>query len=217
MRRAIWFRRPARIVVVRGGWRNDHRFCRARAGNQRRSCACAAFYDAFLPAWIQAGQPEALFVLLLFSGAAGEARDAGIVCAGGRWRIGSCEQAWGHVPVLTCVGDNRDCLLVTHVERGFDFLGQNVRRYPNGKLLIKPSKKNVGTFLDSIRRIIKDAHGVSAADLIDQLNPKIRSWANYQRHVVSKRTFGRVDLLCPPRDGRFHWCHELRFASSRVP
>ena len=83
--------------------------------------------------------------------------------------------------------------VITHVERGFDFLGQNVRRYPNGKLLIKPSKKNVKTFLDGIRRTIKAAHGVSAADLIDQLNPKIRGWANYHRHVVSKRTFGCVD------------------------
>jgi RNA-directed DNA polymerase len=56
------------------------------------------------------------------------------------------------------------------VEQGFDFLGQNVRRYPNGKLLIKPSKKKVRTFLEGIRRTIKDAHGMSAADLIDQLN-----------------------------------------------
>jgi RNA-directed DNA polymerase len=83
--------------------------------------------------------------------------------------------------------------VITHVEHGFDFLGQNVRRYPNGKLLIKPSKKNVKTFLDGIRRTIKAAYGVSAADLIDQLNPKIRGWANYHRHVVSKRTFGCVD------------------------
>ena len=83
--------------------------------------------------------------------------------------------------------------VITHVEHGFDFLGQNVRRYPNGKLLIKPSKKNVKTFLDGIRRTIKAAQGVSAADLIDQLNPKIRGWANYHRHVVSKHTFGGVD------------------------
>jgi len=40
--------------------------------------------------------------------------------------------------------------VITHVEHGFDFLGQNVRRYPNGKLLIKPSQKNVGTFLKGI-------------------------------------------------------------------
>jgi RNA-directed DNA polymerase len=83
--------------------------------------------------------------------------------------------------------------VITHVEHGFDFLGQNVRRYPKGKLLTKPSKKNVGTFMKGIRRTIKAAHGVSAADLIDQLNPKIRGWANYHRHVVSKRTFGHVD------------------------
>jgi RNA-directed DNA polymerase len=30
---------------------------------------------------------------------------------------------------------------VTHVTEGFDFLGQNVRRYPGGKLLIKPPGK----------------------------------------------------------------------------
>jgi RNA-directed DNA polymerase len=83
--------------------------------------------------------------------------------------------------------------VITHVEKGFDFLGQNVRRYPNGKLLIKPSKKSVKTFLDGIRKTIKAALGWSAADLIKKLNPKIRGWANYHRHVVSKRTFVRVD------------------------
>jgi RNA-directed DNA polymerase len=35
--------------------------------------------------------------------------------------------------------------VITHVEKGFDFLGQNVRKYPHGKLLIKPSKKNIQT------------------------------------------------------------------------
>src|SRR5881296_2445719 len=44
--------------------------------------------------------------------------------------------------------------VTTHVEKGFDFLGQNVRRYPNGKLLIKPSKKNVKTFLAGVRATI---------------------------------------------------------------
>jgi hypothetical protein len=32
--------------------------------------------------------------------------------------------------------------VITHVRKGFDFLGQNVSKYPNRKLLIKPSKKN---------------------------------------------------------------------------
>src|SRR6201987_1162781 len=83
--------------------------------------------------------------------------------------------------------------VITHVEQGFDFLGQNVRKYPNGKLLIKPSKKNVKTFLDGIRKTIKAGLGLSAAELMDWLNPKIRGWANYHRHVVSKRVYKRVD------------------------
>ena len=83
--------------------------------------------------------------------------------------------------------------VVTNVTQGFDFLGQNVRRYPNGKLLIKPSKKSIKRFLAGTREIIKAALGKSAADLINELNPKIRGWANYHRHVVSKRTFNRVD------------------------
>src|SRR6202043_2155136 len=74
--------------------------------------------------------------------------------------------------------------VITHVEKGFDFLGQNVRKYSNGKLLIQPSKKNVKTFLGGIRKTIKAALGMSAADLIHKLNPKIRGWANYHRHVA---------------------------------
>jgi RNA-directed DNA polymerase len=83
--------------------------------------------------------------------------------------------------------------VITHVEQGFDFLGQNVRKYPNRKLLIKPSKKNVKVFLDGIRKTIKASLGLSAAELIERLNPKIRGWATYHRHVVSKRVFHRVD------------------------
>src|SRR5437660_4575662 len=83
--------------------------------------------------------------------------------------------------------------VITHVDKGFDFLGQNVRKYPNGKVLIKPSKKNIKTFLDGIRGKIKAALGMSAADLIRWLNPKLRGWSNYHRHVVSKRVFSRVD------------------------
>ena len=83
--------------------------------------------------------------------------------------------------------------VVTPVTQGFDFLGQNVRRFSNGKLLIKPSKKNVKRFLSGIRETIKAALGKSAADLINELNPKIRGWANYHRHAASKRAFNCVD------------------------
>lgn len=81
---------------------------------------------------------------------------------------------------------------VTHIEEGFDFLGWNVRKY-NGKLLIKPSKKNVKTFLDKIRKIIKGNKTAKQVDLINMLNPIIRGWANYHKTQVAKETFSSVD------------------------
>src|SRR6185503_12933261 len=57
---------------------------------------------------------------------------------------------------------------VTHVEDGFDFLGQNVRKYGKcgGKLLIKPSAKNVQAFLANVRETVKQHLGDSAGTLI---------------------------------------------------
>ena len=81
---------------------------------------------------------------------------------------------------------------ITHIEAGFDFLGFNVRKY-NGKLLIKPAKCSVKAFLAEIRGFIKARATIKAVDLIRQMNPKIRGWANYYRHVVSQKTFDRVD------------------------
>jgi RNA-directed DNA polymerase len=82
--------------------------------------------------------------------------------------------------------------IITHIDEGFDFLGQNVRKY-NGKYLSKPSKKNVQTFLANVAEIVKENRGVTSGQLILLLNPKIRGWANYHRHAASKRTFNHVD------------------------
>lgn len=82
--------------------------------------------------------------------------------------------------------------VVTHIERGFDFLGQNVRKY-NGKLLIKPSAKNIRTFLEGVRETVKGMKGSTQERVIHQLNPKIRGWANYHKGIVAKQTFKRVD------------------------
>jgi len=81
---------------------------------------------------------------------------------------------------------------ITHIDKGFDFLGQNVRKY-NGTLIIKPSKASIRAFLVKIRRIVKNSGADTAGELIMRLNPVIRGWANYHRHVVSGRTFSSVD------------------------
>jgi RNA-directed DNA polymerase len=81
---------------------------------------------------------------------------------------------------------------ITHIEEGFDFLGQNIRKY-DGKLLIKPSKKSVLKHLKDIRGIIKGNKAIEQELLIGKLNPVIRGWVNYHQHIVAKETFGNVD------------------------
>jgi RNA-directed DNA polymerase len=81
---------------------------------------------------------------------------------------------------------------ITHIDEGFDFLGQNLRKY-DGKPLAKPSKKNTHVFLEKVRGLIKANQSVSQAQLIVMLNPVIRGWANYHRHCAASDTFNRVD------------------------
>lgn len=82
--------------------------------------------------------------------------------------------------------------VITHIGDGFDFLGKNIRKY-NGKLLIKPSKTSVKSFLEKVRSIIKDNKSTKQETLIRKLNPVIRGWVNNQRYVVSSKVFSRVD------------------------
>lgn len=81
---------------------------------------------------------------------------------------------------------------ITAIEDGFDFLGQNIRKY-DGTLLIQPSKKNVKTFLEKVQRVVHKLRDVPTRQLLKTLNPMIRGWAMYHRHVVAKRIFSAVD------------------------
>ena len=87
---------------------------------------------------------------------------------------------------------SREKTRITHIEDGFDFLGTHVRKY-RGKLLCTPAKKNVQAFLDTIRGIVKSHKQATTGNLIMQLNPVIRGWAQYHQHGASKRTFAKVD------------------------
>jgi RNA-directed DNA polymerase len=82
---------------------------------------------------------------------------------------------------------------VTHIQKGFDFLGQNIRKYGR-KLLITPAQKNVQAALTKIRGIIETNKSATQENLINRLNPVIRGWANYHRHCVAKRAFARMDF-----------------------
>ncbi|WP_240746154.1 group II intron maturase-specific domain-containing protein [Cupriavidus oxalaticus] len=81
---------------------------------------------------------------------------------------------------------------ITNIAEGFDFLGQNVRKYA-GKLLAKPATKSVKSLLAKVREIIKGNASVTQEALIQKLNPVIRDWAMYHRHVVAKASFSFID------------------------
>lgn len=82
---------------------------------------------------------------------------------------------------------------ITHIDDGFDFLGFNIRKYPNGKLLIKPAKESIKQFLKEIRIIIKKSVALPTEQLIYNLNSRLRGWVNYYRTSVSSKVFARID------------------------
>ena len=102
---------------------------------------------------------------------------------------------------------------ITHVEEGFDFLGQNVRRHRCGKVLTKPSSQNVKTFLSKIRETIDNSGSLTAGAMIQRLNQQIKGWTMYHRYAASKRTFTYVDHRIFQMVWR--WCRRRHRKKSR--
>ncbi len=82
--------------------------------------------------------------------------------------------------------------VITHIQKGFNFLGQTIRKFKE-KLIIKPSDKSIASLLEKARDICKEHKQAKTGYIIAQLNPIIRGWANYHRHVVSSVIFNKVD------------------------
>ena len=99
---------------------------------------------------------------------------------------------------------------IVHLTEGFDFLSFNVRHYPHPqtarsgyKLLIKPSKKAVLGKVAELRDEWLALRGHSVEAVLWKLNPIIRGWANYNRRVVSSRTFNKLDAWMYHRARRY--------------
>ena len=73
------------------------------------------------------------------------------------------------------------------------------------KTLIKPAKANIAAHLAELGQIIGRGKALSQGALIQQLNPKIRGWANYYRTSVSQAVFERLDFLTWEKLRR--WAH----------
>jgi RNA-directed DNA polymerase len=90
---------------------------------------------------------------------------------------------------------SREKTLVTHINDGFDFLGWSFRKY-RGKLLIKPSKKSIDSFVREMHRcILRESGNMGQEELIRLLTPKIRGFANYHRHTCASKAFSKIDHI----------------------
>jgi len=82
---------------------------------------------------------------------------------------------------------------IVPLSEGFEFLGINLRRYPNGKLLIKPSATAIKRFRKRLAREFRALRGANVAAVLAKIVPITRGWAAYYRTVVSSRVFHALD------------------------
>lgn len=104
---------------------------------------------------------------------------------------------------------NEDKTTVVTLQEGFDFLGFNIRRYHNGKLLIKPSAAAIRRIRERLATEMRALRGSNAAAVLAALNPIIRGWSAYYRGVVSSKIFAKLD--------NYLWTLTYRWATRRHP
>jgi RNA-directed DNA polymerase len=82
---------------------------------------------------------------------------------------------------------------ITHITEGFDFLGFNMKKYKNGKVMTKPSQSNIQRFKNELKFLIRKGKSLPTDKLIHALNEKIIGWTNYYKCVVSSKIFSKID------------------------
>ncbi len=82
--------------------------------------------------------------------------------------------------------------VITHITRGFTFLGQTFRKRGN-VLHITPSKEGVLALIRKVGTLIRAHVAAPMLALVKKLNQTLRGWGNYHRHVVASETFARID------------------------
>ena len=95
---------------------------------------------------------------------------------------------------------------ITHIFDGFDFLGFNLRKYKRKHLknvktkdpkdyvlLITPQKEKLQSLIDECKKVISQHKTATQTTLIRALSPKLTGWVMYYRHVVSAKSYGKID------------------------
>lgn len=84
---------------------------------------------------------------------------------------------------------------ITHINDGFDLLGWTFRKF-KGKLIVKPSKKSIKSFVANLSEtILKRGKAWKQEVLIEKLNQQIRGWTNYHQSVCASEVFAHIDYV----------------------
>lgn len=100
---------------------------------------------------------------------------------------------------------------ISHLNDGFKFLGCLVKLYGKTKstLLITPHPDKVKAFRARLKEIWLKKKGRAPIEVVTELNPIIRGWANYYSPYVSSDVFAGLD--------HFMWHRAWRYAKRRHP
>ena len=103
---------------------------------------------------------------------------------------------------------------ITHVDDGFDLLGFRVKRAPwRGKKRVAytfPSKRALREVMHRIKTLTnRSTLNLSLDELIHALNPILRGWANYYRHVASRRCLAYLS--------HYLWWRVIRWLRRKYP
>jgi RNA-directed DNA polymerase len=103
--------------------------------------------------------------------------------------------------------------LVTHVDKGFDFLGRRIVRLPYRKRLVGwafPSKKSVAAVKRKVKNLTKRSMlHMSLKDTLFRINHVLRGWGTYFRFEVVKHTLNYL--------GHFAWWRVFRWLRKKHP
>lgn len=85
--------------------------------------------------------------------------------------------------------------VITHIDDGFDMLGWTFRKF-KGKLIVKPSKKSIKSFVENLSHtILTRGKAWKQEVLIEKLNQQIRGWTNYHQSVCASEAFAHIDYI----------------------
>jgi len=91
---------------------------------------------------------------------------------------------------------NHEKTCITSIKKGFNFVGFHFRVYPDKsgpkgvKSIVKPTKESKKRLRSKIKDVVKLSR--SSGEIIKELNPILRGWANYYRATSAKTSFTSI-------------------------